>query len=160
MKHPNGSSPLLKEPAIEAAASSNARIERLLVVDDDEINRDLMSRRFRRAGYSVATAADGEQALRCLQNEPVDLVLVDLMMPQMSGLELLKILRAQYTPSQLPVIMVSALTESHQIVVALTFGANDYITKPIDFPVAIARIRTQLLRKKAAAAVRESKEEK
>ena len=160
MKHPNGSSSLLKAPAIEAAASSNARIERLLVVDDDEMNRDLMSRRFRRAGYSVATAADGEQALRCLQNEPVDLVLVDLMMPRISGLELLKTLRAKYTPSQLPVIMVSALQESNQIVVALTFGANDYITKPIDFPVAIARIRTQLLRKKAAAAVRESKEEK
>ena len=160
MKRPNGSSPLLKAPAIEAAASSNARIERLLVVDDDEINRDLMSRRFQRAGYEVHTAANGQQALHCIQNEGVDLVLLDLMMPQMSGLELLKTLRAKYTPSQLPVIMVSALHESNQIVVALTFGANDYITKPLDFSVAIARIRTQLLRKKADEALRESKEEK
>ena len=160
MKHPADSSPLLKASETEAAASSNARIERLLVVDDDEINRDLMSRRFRRAGYLVNTAADGEQALRCIQSEQVDLVLLDLMMPQMSGLELLKTLRAQYTPSQLPVIMVSALNESNQIVVALTFGANDYITKPIDFSVAIARVRTQLLRKKADEALRESKEEK
>lgn len=158
MKDSSGSSALLKTSESDPSANSETQIERLLVVDDEESNRDLMSRRFRRAGYSVATAADGQQALQWTQNNRVDLVLLDIMMPRTSGLALLKTLRATYTSSQLPIIMVSAIHESDQIVEALGQGANDYITKPIDFSVAVARIRTQLLRKKADEALRESEE--
>ena len=141
-------------PLPEMAPATNASVsktqtQRLLVVDDDENNRDLISRRFRRAGYLVHAVSNGQEALRSIESDLPDLVLADLMMPRMSGLELLKALRAKYTPWELPVVMVSALNESNQIVIALAFGANDYITKPIDFAVAIARIRTQLLRKEA-----------
>src|ERR1035437_10674310 len=159
MKRTQETTPLSGKATIDAAATSNPRQESLLVVDDDPDNRDLMSRRFQRAGYLVYTAVDAEEALHLLRKTSIDLILLDLMMPGMSGLELLKILRVDYTPSQLPVIMVSALNESSQIVVALTFGANDYITKPIDFSVAIARIRTQLLRRKADQAAGENKEQ-
>lgn len=160
MRHSDDTSALIMASATDVSANPKAQKERLLVVDDDEINRDLMSRRFRRAGYLVDTANDAQEALRCIENEQPDLVLVDLMMPRMNGLELLKTLRTKHASSQLPVIMVSAINESNQIVVALTFGANDYVTKPIDFSVAIARIRTQLLRKKSEETLRESKEEK
>lgn len=142
----------------DPSASSQAPAERLLVVDDEETNRDLMSRRFRRAGLVVDAVADGQQALEWMASHPVDLLLVDIMMPRMSGLELLKAVRASHTSSQLPVIMVSALNESNLIVEALGLGANDYLTKPIDFSVAIARIKTQLIRKRADEALRESEE--
>ena len=148
MKRSSDTSLFEMTPATNAPVSK-AQTQRLLVVDDDENNRDLISRRFRRAGYLVHAVSNGQEALRSIESDLPDLVLADLMIPRMSGLELLKALRAKYTPWELPVVMVSALNESSQIVVALTFGANDYITKPIDFAVAIARIRTQLLRKKA-----------
>jgi len=158
MELSNGSSTLSTPTASTPPPESNPHIERLLVVDDEETNRDLISRRLRRAGYAVTTAVDGEQALHYIRQEAVDLVLLDIMMPKMDGLELVKVLRATYDSSRLPVIMVSALHESDQIVEALARGANDYITKPIDFSVAIARVRTQLLRKKADQALRESEE--
>jgi DNA-binding response OmpR family regulator len=160
MKLTDKSTPLSRVAANGPAATSKSQSECLLVVDDDANNRDLMSRRFQRAGFLVYTATDAEDALKYIKNTPIDLILLDLMMPRMNGLDLLKILRAKYTPSQLPIIMVSALNESSQIVVALTFGANDYITKPIDFSVAIARIRTQLLRKEADEAALKSKDVK
>jgi DNA-binding response OmpR family regulator len=160
MKLTRESTALPRMAAIGPAAISKPQSESLLVIDDDANNRDLMSRRFQCAGYLVYTAADAEEALQRIQKTRIDLILLDLMMPGMSGLELLKILRSKYPPVQLPVIMVSALNESNQIVVALTFGANDYITKPIDFSVAIARIRTQLLRKKADETVLEGEEAK
>ena len=130
----------------------------LLVVDDEEANRDLLSRRLNRAGYSVEIAADGEQALQMIADREIELVLLDIMMPGMSGLELLKLLRATYSPTALPVIMVSALNESERVVEALNLGANDYITRPIDFPVATARINSHLARKWTEEALRESEE--
>jgi DNA-binding response OmpR family regulator len=160
MKLTHESIPPSTMDTIAPVKTTKPRSENLLIVDDDEVNRDLMSRRFHRAGYYVYTAADAEEALNCMQKSRIDLILLDLMMPRRSGMELLKLLRGKYTPLQLPVIMVSALNESSQIVLALTFGANDYITKPIDFSVAIARIRTQLLRKKSDQAVLESKDAK
>jgi diguanylate cyclase (GGDEF)-like protein/PAS domain S-box-containing protein len=130
----------------------------LLVVDDEEANRDMLARRLRRAGYAVEVAAGGREALELLNRQPVDLVLLDIMMPDMTGIELLRLLRATYPPDQLPVIMVSALSDSAQIVEALNLGANDYVTKPVDFPVARARIDSQLARKRAEEALRKSEE--
>jgi adenylate cyclase len=121
----------------------------LLVVDDQEINRDVMSRRLRQRGYCVAVAADGRQALQMLTSQPFDLVLLDIMMPGMSGFEVLTILRERYPTAELPVIMATASDQSSDIVAALTLGANDYVTKPLDFPVVLARIRTQLSLKRA-----------
>ncbi len=132
--------------------------ERLLVVDDEELNRDLMSRRLRRNGFSVEVAEDGPRALERLSADPPDLVLLDTMMPGMNGFEVLKRLRASYKPEALPVIMVTAVTESQRIAEALELGANDYITKPVDFTMALARIRSHLSRKSAENALRRSEE--
>jgi adenylate cyclase len=121
----------------------------LLVVDDNEVNRDAFSRRLVQRGYRVAVAADGRQALQMLMSQPFDLVLLDIMMPGMSGFEVLTILRERHSTAELPVIMATARDQSRDIVEALTLGANDYVTKPLDFPVVLARIRTQLSLKRA-----------
>src|SRR2546425_5132569 len=130
----------------------------LLVVDDDEDNRDLLCRRLERHGYAGTAAASGHEALALLRQDMFDLVLLDIMMPILDGIAVLKMIRETYTAAQLPIIMVSAKDESEDIVAALSLGANDYITKPIDFAVAFARIHTQLARKKAEEALRDSEE--
>ncbi len=133
-------------------------IDHLLLVDDEELNRDMLSRRLQHQGFRVGKAADGLSALAYVHTESPDLVLLDSMMPGMSGIEVLQALRASYTPDQLPVIMVTALKDSEKVVEALNLGANDYITKPVDFPVALARIKGQLARHAAENALRKSEE--
>jgi DNA-binding response OmpR family regulator len=132
--------------------------DRLLVVDDDAYNRDMLSRRLYRRGYEVTVAVDGNEALALIEEKHFDLVLLDNMMPGLSGLDLLRLLRATYNPTDLPVIMVTAQSESDNIVQALKAGANDYVEKPVDFPVAAARIQKELARRTTAAALRESEE--
>jgi adenylate cyclase len=121
----------------------------LLVVDDNEMNRDMLARRLARRGYTVAVAEDGHQALAMLGTQPFDLVLLDIMMPGISGLDVLKTLRERYAVADLPVIMTTAKDQSEDIVTALKLGANDYVTKPLDFPVVLARTQTQLSLKRA-----------
>ena len=116
----------------------NAAVHTLLVVGDNELNRDLLSRRLERKGFRVLTAIDGIQALDTIASTPVDLVLLDVMMPGITGLDVLRALREKRSPIDLPVIMVTAKDESTDIVQALELGANDYVTKPIDFPVVLA----------------------
>jgi diguanylate cyclase (GGDEF)-like protein/PAS domain S-box-containing protein len=130
----------------------------LLVVDDTEMNRDMLSRRLRRHGYHVHVAETGEVALASVARERFALVLLDIEMPGLSGFDVLKTLRLTYSASELPVIMVTSRQQSRSTVDALSAGANDYITKPIDFAVAIARIETQLSRRRAELALRESEE--
>ena len=122
---------------------------KLLVVDDNPQNRDLLLRRLTGSGYQVEVAEDGAQALAKINQAHYDLVLLDQVMPGMSGLDLLRLLRATHSPSELPVIMVSALNNSEAIVDAFDLGANDYVVKPIDLRVMDARIQTQLLRSQA-----------
>jgi CheY-like chemotaxis protein len=124
----------------------------ILVVDDLPANRDLMSRRLERSGFRVVCAASGPEALDALKRDPVDLVLLDIMMPGMTGFEVLKTVRLARSPAALPVIMVTAKTEREDVVEALSLGANDYVTKPVDFPVALARIRAHLGIREAARA--------
>jgi len=121
----------------------------LLVVDDNPMNRDMLARRLTRRGYTVAGAADGYQALAMIEAQQFDLVLLDIMMPGLSGLDVLKTLRQRYAVADLPVIMTTAKDQSEDIVAALQLGANDYVTKPLDFPVVLARIQTQLSLKRA-----------
>lgn len=130
----------------------------LLVVDDKPDNLKTISRSLRKAGYGVEQASSAKEALAVIEKGTVDLVLLDNMMPGISGLDLLKLLRATHSPSELPVIMVTALDASEHIVEALDLGANDYIAKPVDIPVALARVHTQLERKRAEEALRESEE--
>ncbi len=116
----------------------------VLLVDDNEMNRDMLSRRLQRAGYIVLLATSGEEGLDSIRQQSVDLVLLDVMMPGIGGLETLKRIRQNYSKAQLPVIMATAKDQSNDVVQAFELGANDYITKPIDFPIALARIQAQL----------------
>jgi diguanylate cyclase (GGDEF)-like protein/PAS domain S-box-containing protein len=136
----------------------NARPSRLLIVDDNEMNRDMLARRLARKGYVIGLAESAKGLLERIKQDPVDLVLLDIEMPEVSGLDALKTLREHYSPAELPIIMVTAKTQSDDIVAALDLGANDYLTKPIDFPVAVARIGTQLSHKQAQEALKESEE--
>jgi len=133
-------------------------VSRILIVDDEQLNLDMLSRRLQRSGFAVSVASTGRSAIAEVESGPYDLVLLDQMMPGMSGSEVLRHWRKQYTPQQLPVVMVTAVAESDKIASALEAGANDYITKPIDYQVALARIRVQLSHKKAEAALRLSEE--
>ena len=130
----------------------------LLVVDDNEANRDALSRRLRNRGYVVSVAADGAEALALVYTLTLDLVLLDVEMPGISGLEVLSQIRAHRSDTELPVIMVTARTEGADIVEAFRLGANDYVTKPVDFPVALARIGTHLSHKWAVEDLRDSEE--
>jgi CheY-like chemotaxis protein len=116
---------------------------RLLVVDDNELNRDMLSRRLGSRGFAVEVAESGERALALLAQQAFDLVLLDVMMPGLSGIDVLKRVREQVAESDLPVIMATARDATEDVVEALRLGANDYVTKPLDFPVVLARVETQ-----------------
>jgi diguanylate cyclase (GGDEF)-like protein len=124
----------------------------LLVVDDNELNRDMLSRRLRRHGYDAEVAVDGQSALDSIAEREYDLVLLDIEMPGMTGLEVLERLRTVWSADDLPVVVVSARHGSESVVAALKLGANDYVTKPVDLPVALARIEVQLARRRRTAA--------
>ena len=128
----------------------------ILVVDDEEANRELLARRLLRNGFDVTCVEDGLRALAAIHEVAFDLVLLDHMMPNLSGAEVLQSLRRTHSSSDLPVIMVTAESDSTRIVEALELGANDYIVKPIDFAVALARMNTQLTRKETEEALRDS----
>jgi len=122
---------------------------RLLIVDDISDNRVLLRRRFERRGFEVVEAESGLAALELIDKEPFDLVLLDIMMPGIDGIETLKRIREQRSASVLPVIMVTGKTASENMVEALQLGANDYVTKPVDFAVALVRVEAQISRKRA-----------
>lgn len=126
-------------------------IGRLLVVDDDEMNRDMLSRRLARKGFEVTVAEDGAEALEAIERETFDLVLLDIMMPGIDGLQVLERVRRERSPVELPIIMATAKDASEDVVYALKLGANDYVTKPLDFPVVLARVNTQLALRRATA---------
>ena len=122
----------------------------LLVVDDNADNRDMLKRRLTRKKHTVIAVDSGESALDVLNPnsgnyQPVDMVLLDVMMPGMDGIETLQRIRQTYSQLELPVIMVTAKDSNQDMLRAFDLGANDYVTKPIDFGVAIARIQNQLL---------------
>ena len=146
----------LLRPEIEASdavdKNGNPR-PRILIVDDISDNRTILTRRFQRRGFDVVEADNGLTAIELIDKDPFDLVLLDVMMPGIDGIETLKRIRSQRSASALPVIMVTAKSESANVVDALELGANDYVTKPVDFAVALARVNTQISRKRAEQAV-------
>lgn len=127
---------------------STAVTSHILVVDDNASNRDLLSRRLAREGHRVTTAEDGAAALALLAAEGFDLVLLDLMMPGMSGFEVLCRLKADERRRHLPVIMISALDELDSAVRCVEAGAEDYLPKPFNPVVLRARISASLERKR------------
>ena len=139
--------PIHSMPA-DSSAASYERAWTILVVDDFADNRELLRRRLCRGGYDVIEACDGYEALRVVEQRHIDLLLLDIMMPGMEGTEVVKVLRQKHSALQLPIIMVSAKDQSDDIANCLKLGANDYITKPVDFTVALARVEAQLERKR------------
>lgn len=136
----------------------NAQQNRLLIVDDNELNRDMLARRLERKGYRVETADSAKDLMGRVESNSFDLILLDIEMPEVSGLQALQMLRERRSPIELPVIMVTARSQSEDVVRALEMGANDYLTKPVDFAVALARIGTQLSHKRAQESLKESEE--
>lgn len=127
----------------------------ILVVDDEELNREIMALRLETSHYNLRFAVNGQNALDEVDKKKPDLILLDIMMPQMSGLQVLNTLRQRYSMVDLPIIMVTALDEDQRVVKALELGANDYVTKPINFPVLMARLQTQLSLKQLSTINRE-----
>jgi len=116
----------------------------ILAVDDDALNRGVIERIVTRKGHKVTLANDGKDALHKIRRDTFDLVLLDVMMPGIDGVDVLREIRNHYSMTDLPVIMVSALSDSEKVVELLDLGANDYVTKPIDAKVLQARMETQL----------------
>ncbi|NOT28744.1 MAG: EAL domain-containing protein [Acidobacteria bacterium] len=127
----------------------------MLVVDDDQPNRELLARRLDQRGYAVTQASSGPEALSLVGQHEFDVVLLDVEMPSMNGYEVLQRIRQDRSPGVLPVIMVTGRDGSADIAEALALGANDFIGKPIDFQVTLARMDTQVQRKRIESQVRE-----
>jgi diguanylate cyclase (GGDEF)-like protein len=142
-------------PRREPAASTGPAAK-LLLVDDIEDNRVVLRRRFQRRGFEVDEAESGARALELIGRYDYDLVLLDVRMPDMDGVEALKRLRLTHPADLLPVIMCTANNASEDVVVALEAGANDYVAKPVDFAVALARVQSQVERKRNNAKLKEA----
>jgi diguanylate cyclase (GGDEF)-like protein/PAS domain S-box-containing protein len=125
------------------------KTQRLLVVDDDPMNLDIFARRLEQQGYAVARASNGREALEYIRTQAIDLMLLDHYMPEMTGLEVLQEVRRRFTAAELPIMMVTAVGDGDTTIEALNLGANDFITKPLDFAVALVRIRSQFARREA-----------
>ena len=144
---------------IERNAALSDISGRILVIDDNESNRDLVARRLARDGHAVETASGGSQGLSLLMEREFDLILLDILMPDMSGYEVLERLKADPVTREIPVIMISALDEVDSIVRCIEAGAVDYMPKPFEPALLRARIRAclenKLLRDRERAMIEE-----
>jgi adenylate cyclase len=139
----------LQGVATDAGPSQPAeRRDVILVVDDNEDNRDMLARRLRRQGHEVLTAAGGRTALDALAGTAVDLVLLDVMMPDLDGYAVLQRLKADPARRDIPVLMISALDEMDSVVRCIQLGAEDYLSKPFDPVLLQARIGACLEKKR------------
>jgi signal transduction histidine kinase/ligand-binding sensor domain-containing protein/class 3 adenylate cyclase len=129
-------------PASQSMEDSQGSI---LVVDDEAVNRRVICDFLSLAGFSVETAPDGPSALEAVEARSFDLVILDVMMPRMSGYEVCRRLRTRYSAIELPVLLISARREDQDIVAGLEAGANDFVAKPIHRDVLTARVKTLVL---------------
>jgi adenylate cyclase len=116
----------------------------VLVVDDNEMNRDMLSRRLQRQNYQVLMAEDGEKALEMIRANAFDLVLLDIMMPKLSGYEVLERVKKDDQTRHLPVIMISAVDDLDSVVKCIELGAEDYLFKPFNPVLLKARVSASL----------------
>src|ERR1700744_891632 len=129
---------------------------KLLVVDDNPDNREMLTRRLKRLGYEqIMIACDGEEALAMNAETPFDAMLLDVMMPRKSGIEVLEQLRSEHRLEDTPVIMISAATELDTVVRCLELGAEDYLPKPFNPAVLKARLGSVLEKRLLRAEVRQ-----
>ena len=117
---------------------------RLLLVEDNEMNRDMLTRRLKRKGFEIESAGDGEQALVMIQKSMPDLVLMDMNLPIKNGWNSCQEIRANPSTEMLPIIALTAHAMAEDKQKALDAGCDDYTTKPIDFPLLLEKINTLL----------------
>jgi DNA-binding response OmpR family regulator len=120
--------------------------ERILVVEDEEDILELVRFNLAREGFQVQGLASGEEALRAVRGQPPELLLLDLMLPGMDGLEVCRLLRGEAATRTLPIVMLTAKGEEADVVAGLELGADDYVTKPFSPRVLLARIKAVLRR--------------
>ena len=116
----------------------------ILIVDDNPTNVDILQTRLASHNYDILTAADGEAGLALAREKQPDLILLDIMMPKVDGIEVCRILRADPSLPFMPIIMVTAKTDSKDIVAGLEAGADEYLTKPVDQAALVARVKSML----------------
>jgi two-component system phosphate regulon response regulator PhoB len=121
----------------------NSKIKILIIEDDHDI-RDLIRLQLRLQNYNVSVASNGSEAMTKIENDTYDLILIDRMLPDTNGLELCKLLRLKPQFKEVPIILVTALSQPENIIEGLDAGANDYITKPFDINILHARVRAQI----------------
>ena len=131
-------------------AEAARQVGRILVVDDIASNRDLLSRRLTRDGHTVLLAQSGAEALDCLTSVDMDVILLDVLMPDMNGIEVLSKLKANPDWARIPVIMISGLTEMDAVIRCIAAGADDYLAKPFNHVLLQARLKACLERKRWA----------
>ena len=119
---------------------ANGKSGSLLVVDDNQLNRERLANRLRGQGYRLTTAGDGKEALELLEDQPFDLVLLDSLMPGMSGQDALREMKSRETLRDIPVIMISGLDEIETVAKCIDLGAEDYVSSPFDPVLLTARI--------------------
>ena len=136
----------MNSSALDSAAPSapGQRDDTVLVVDDNKLGRGVLCRILTTAGLRVEAACDGDEALTMMADTKFGVVLLDLQMPKVDGLEVLKRAREQWTAADLPILMISGTTDTEPIVEALDSGANDFLTRPIDRNILLAKIRRSL----------------
>jgi CheY-like chemotaxis protein len=117
---------------------------KILLVEDDDLNRDMLSRRLQRRGHQVLLAADGMQAILMAESETPDLVLLDMSLPVIDGWEVARRLKASPTTARVPVVALTAHAMAGDRERALAAGCDDYDTKPIDFPQLVAKLEALL----------------
>jgi signal transduction histidine kinase/class 3 adenylate cyclase/FixJ family two-component response regulator len=131
-------------PKVEEKSRENGEY-RILIVDDDPINQQVLANHLSFDDYNITSAFNGEDALKAIQEEKkFDLILLDIMMPRMSGYEVCKRIREKYLPSELPVILITAKNQVSDLVEGFSYGANDYLAKPFSKGEFLARIKTHL----------------
>jgi adenylate cyclase len=128
--------------------TGGAAAGRVLVVDDDRVNRMLLTRSLEREGHRVSAAENGQAALRLLQEDPPDVVLLDVVMPELDGVSVLERMKGDSTLQHVPVIMISAVDEIGSVVRCIEMGAEDYLPKPFDPVLLRARINAGLAKKR------------
>lgn len=124
---------------------------RILIIDDDQISCIAIAKQLEKRDYLVATINNPFKALEKIEQFCPELILLDIVMPEQSGIDLLKNIRQIYSPVEMPILMLSANKEDTDIVEALNYGANDYLTKPMNIQIAEARINTAFNSKDATA---------
>ncbi|RMG40957.1 MAG: hybrid sensor histidine kinase/response regulator [Candidatus Dadabacteria bacterium] len=133
-------------------------IEPILVVDDSATNRFLLRSILEALGYPVIECEDGIECLEYCEADKPSVVLLDIMMPRMDGIEVCRRLREKYGREELPIIMVTTKSESSDLATSMELGANDYVTKPLDRQVFLARLENQLLLRSSQQKIREQQE--